>query len=106
LPPRRTWSGDWVENSGGLWGGRKKWCVRRTLRSLHRMEGPGQRADWGWRESGVPKCNLGTRSGASGAAGKIPPNPPLREGGESLEKVLDRAGVIGYKSPLPGRRAG
>jgi len=34
------------------------------------------------------------------------PLTPLGDKGGKLKKGLDRAGVIGYKSPLPGRRQG
>jgi hypothetical protein len=35
-----------------------------------------------------------------------PPSPPLRKGGESWRRVLDRAEGIGYKSPLSGKWQG
>jgi len=34
------------------------------------------------------------------------PLTPLEKRGGKLKTGLDRAGVIGYKSPLPGRRQG
>ena len=79
LPPRRIeYPATGEENSGGLWGGRKRWCVRRTLRRLHSTG-----------ETPVPPEDLKAKTGLW----------PLFS-----NRVLDRAGGIGYKSSLPERR--